>query len=304
MQIEQHAAAQTIGHTFVSNAKCHEGGRARNDEERGGEREREGGATKTTESATDDGETWAHQEGRNLGGSHGRMDGRWTRARTRKDAKQGETERGGRFAKVSGIYRLKTGEEEEEEEEEEQTQQTRHRRAVRSGAGRDFSAINKRARGRGAAATAVNYGCWWVGAGDSKFSKSLLDEATVRAGPGRERAESARRRRRSVSLKIVFAPLAALRSRRRVGPRATVKTVSVGPGPATLSPLSSLVPLHPLGRARPPARSPSLFPLFCLPFAVIFCRCPLGDLQMIHSYYLWACWTHDGRSWKPRSAIT
>ena len=184
------------------------------------------------------------------------MDGRWTRARTRKDAKQGETERGGRFAKVSGIYRLKTG----EEEEEEQTQQTRHRRAVRSGAGRDFSAINKRARGRaggrGAAATAVNYGCWWVGAGDSKFSKSLLDEATVRAGPGAGRisAEEEEVSLSQNSLRSAGCAAVATKGRSESDCQNSLGRTRAG------YPLS---PLHPLGRARPrPPVRPASFPFF------------------------------------------
>ena len=162
-------------------------------------------------------------------------------------------------------YRMETG----EEKEEEQTQQTRHRRAVRSGAGRDFSAINKRARegGRGAHARKLRVLCWWVGADDSKFSKSLLDEATVRARRvGSISAEEEEGVLPAVSLSqnsLRSAGCAALRSRRRVGPKATVKTVSVGPGlPSLPSPPSSLSTLSGApDRPRPPVR-PASFPFF------------------------------------------
>ena len=211
------------------------------------QREGKGGATKT-----DDGETWAHQEGRNLGA--------WTRAQGRKDAKQGETERGGQFAKVSGIA-WRRG------RRRRRSRRNRHATAVPCGAERGVISrllINARARA-GAAPTPVNYGCYVGGLGPTIPNLVSRCWTKLRCARG-EWAASARRRRKgfslqSVSLKIVFAPQAALRCGRGEG--SVRKRLSKQSLSDQGYPLSPLLPRpSPPSRARPTARArPSAQPL-------------------------------------------
>ena len=147
---------------------------------------------------------------------------------------------------------------------------------------RDFSAIYKRRRG---------------GAHDSRKLRGLVSQSggaspnlvrcwTLRCGSGGGGGGGVRVSPCTFKI-VLLRPTAAVSSSR------TVKIIS------NLS-----LSLHsPPSGARPASHS-----FFCLPFAVIFCRCPLGgDLQMIHSYnsgHVALDRRTNGQSWKPTAAIT